>query len=294
MIVVFGSINVDLIAAVDHLPAAGQTLLARGELRTLPGGKGANQAVAAARDRAAVVMAGAVGRDPLAEVGLSALRAAGVDLTRVCAVEAPTGCALIATDLEGRNQIVVARGANALADPAQVEDALLGPGATVVQQLETTPEATAALLLRARARGARTLLNLAPAAALPPAALAAVDVVIVNEDEAAWLGRHLGCGGEAAALHQTLGAAVIRTLGGDGAEWVEAGRPGRAPAPRLTVRDTTGAGDCFVGVLAAALDRGAGLEAAIRRAVTAASLSCTRPGAQASMPSAQEIDAATA
>src|SRR5512138_1929724 len=109
MIVVFGSINVDLIVAVDQLPVAGQTLLARDELRMLPGGKGANQAVAAARDGAVVVMAGAVGRDALAEPAFATLRASGADVSRVRAVDAPTGCALISTDVDGRNQIVVAR-----------------------------------------------------------------------------------------------------------------------------------------------------------------------------------------
>jgi len=292
MIVVFGSLNVDLVATVERLPIAGQTLLAREELRTLPGGKGANQAVAAARDGAQVVLAGAVGRDALAELAVGTLRAAGVDLARVRVVDAPTGCALICTDLEGRNQIVVARGANAHADPALVEDALLGPGAIVVQQLETTPEATAVLLQRARAGGARTVLNLAPAAALPDGALRDVDVLVVNEDEGAWLGAHLGCGADAAALHARLGAAVIRTLGAAGAEWGEGGSLGTVPAPPTHVRDTTGAGDCFVGVLAAALDRGASLAAACRRATAAASLACTRPGAQAGMPTRAEIDAA--
>lgn len=292
MIVVFGSLNVDLVVGVEQLPVAGQTLLAREDLRTLPGGKGGNQALAAARDGAQVVLAGAVGRDALADLALGALRAAGVDLTRVASLAAPTGCALICTDAEGRNQIVVARGANAAADPDRVEDALLGPGTLVVQQMETTPAATARLLRRARARGARTLLNLAPAGALPAGALADVDLLVVNEDEGAWLGRHLGCGADAAALAATLARPVIRTLGADGVEWCEAGRAHRLPAPAVAARDTTGAGDCFVGVLAAALDRGAPLEAACRRATAAATLSCTRPGAQAGMPARAEIDAA--
>jgi len=292
MIVVFGSINVDLIVTVDRLPVAGQTLLAREELRTLPGGKGANQAVAAARDGARVVMAGAVGRDALAEAALASLRACGADLSRVRAIDAPTGCALICADVEGRNHIVVARGANAIADPSQVEDALLGPESTVLQQMETTPKATAALLRRARGRGARTILNLAPAVALPLEALRAVDLLVVNENEGTWLGRQLGCGDDLAALHGALQTTVIRTLGAEGVEWLGESTRGRAPAPRVAVRDTTGAGDCFVGVLAASLDRGASLEAACRRAAAAASLSCTRAGAQASMPAAAEIDAA--
>ncbi|HYD42739.1 MAG TPA: ribokinase [Anaeromyxobacter sp.] len=289
----FGSLNVDLVVGVERLPVAGQTLLARDELRTLPGGKGANQAVAAARDGAHVVLAGAVGQDALAEIALGTLRAAGVDVTRVRALAAPTGCALICTDVAGRNQIVVARGANARADAAQVEEALLHPATSLVQQMETTPEATAALLRRARARGARTILNLAPAAALPEGALRDVDVLVVNEDEGAWLGAHLGCGPDAAALHAALGqTAVIRTLGAAGAEWCAGPERGHVAAPATEVRDTTGAGDCFVGVLAAALDRGAPLAAACRRATAAASLACTRAGAQEGMPARAEIDAA--
>lgn len=290
MIIVFGSINVDLITAVDQLPVAGQTLLAREPLRMMAGGKGANQAVAAARDGASVVMAGAVGSDPLAQVALASLRSSGVDLSRVQVVDAPTGCAAISTDIEGRNHIVVARGANALATAAQIESALLRPDALVLQQMETTPEATATLLRRARASGARTLLNLAPAVLLPDDALGAVDILVVNEDEADWLGRHLGCGNDVAALHDALGSTVIRTLGADGVEWKGAGTRGRCLAPRIPVCDTTGAGDCFVGVLAATLDRGAPLDLACRRATAAASLSCTRPGAQASMPFADEIN----
>jgi ribokinase len=294
MIVVFGSLNVDLVVGVERLPVAGQTLLAREELRTLPGGKGANQAVAAARDGAHVVLAGAVGQDALAEIALGTLRAAGVDVTRVRALAAPTGCALICTDLAGRNQIVVARGANARADPEQVEEALLRPATWVVQQMETTPEATATLLRRARAGGARTILNLAPAAPLPEGALRAADVLVVNEDEGAWLAAHLGCGPDAAALHAALGQTwVIRTLGPAGAEWCAGKDHGQVPAPAVDARDTTGAGDCFVGVLAAGLDRGAPLADACRRATAAASLACTRPGAQAGMPARSEIDLAT-
>lgn len=294
MILVFGSLNVDLVVEVERLPVAGQTLLAREDLRTLPGGKGANQAVAAARDGAPVVLAGAVGQDALGEIALRTLRAAGVDVRRVRALAAPTGCALICTDRDGRNQIVVARGANAQADAAQVEDALLGPGTLVVQQMETTPGATAAVLRRARARGARTLLNLAPAGPLPGGALADVDLLVVNEDEGAWLGAHLGCGADAAALEAQLARPVIRTLGAAGVEWCAGGQRGAMAAPRVAVVDTTGAGDCFVGVLAAALDRGASLEAACRRAAVAASLSCTRRGAQDAMPAREEIDGALA
>jgi ribokinase len=289
MIVVFGSINADLIFAMEELPRPGQTLMAR-QMRTEAGGKGANQAVAAARDGAPVVMAGAVGRDSLAEAALAGLRQTGVDLSRLAVAEEPTGCACICTDAQGRNQIAVAPGANALARADQVEDALLGASTTLILQMETDPHETARLIQRARSGGARVILNLAPASALDRATLRSVDLLVVNEDEAAWLGQHLGSGVDALALHAELGVTLVRTLGGEGAEAAEHGERIHVPARRVEVRDTTGAGDCFVGVLGAALDRGASLAEALRRAGAAASISCTRSGSQGSLPTAAEID----
>jgi ribokinase len=292
VITVFGSINLDVIFRAEALPHPGQTVLAA-SMRTEPGGKGANQAAAAARDGARVAMVGAVGRDAMAETALAGLRAAGADLSRLATREAPTGCASVCTDSEGHNQIVVALGANILATDAQVEDALLAPGNTLVTQMEADPASTARLLLRARARGARTIHNLAPAAMLSEQALRALDILVVNEAEGVWLGTALGgTDGDALSLHEMLGIIVIRTLGGEGVEWADGGQRYHRPAPRTQVRDTTAAGDCFVGVLAAALDRGATLAEAVTRAVTAASLSCTRVGSQNSLPDARETDAA--
>src|SRR4051794_32896002 len=210
MIIVFGSINLDLIFALDRLPQPGETLLGPG-VSIQPGGKGANQAVAAALDGAQVAMAGAVGRDALAEGALTGLRAAGVELSRVAGVEAATGCAAVCTDREGRNLIAVGSGANLQARAAQVEDALLGPGSTLVLQMEVPAAETEALIRRARQHGARIVLNLAPAAPLAPEALRAIDVLIVNEHEAAWLAGHLGA--TVPGLHLALGVTVVRTLG---------------------------------------------------------------------------------
>ncbi|MBV8093811.1 MAG: ribokinase [Acetobacteraceae bacterium] len=291
MIVVFGSINADLIFVMQHLPQPGQTLLAQ-ELRIEAGGKGANQAVAAARDGAEVVMAGAVGADNLAESGLAGLRGAGVDLSRVVPADAATGCASICTDAAGRNQIAVAPGANLLARERQVEDGLLGPGTTLLVQMETEGQETERLILRARSHGARILLNLAPALPLALQALQATDLLVINEDEAACLANRLGSGVDAGALHAALGVTVIRTLGGEGAEAADNDGLIRLPASPVEVVDTTGAGDCFVGVLGAALDKGIALAQALRRAGTAAALSCTRRGTQSSLPTAAEIDAA--
>ncbi len=161
VIVCFGSINLDLIFPLPHLPLPGQTVL--GPRMTIePGGKGANQAVAAARDGARVRFAGAVGRDALAEDALALMRTIGVDLVRVVQADTATGCAAICVDPAGENLIAVASGANLAARHAQIEDALLSPATTVLMQGESDPDETAALIRRARARGARVILNLAP------------------------------------------------------------------------------------------------------------------------------------
>ncbi|MBV9736449.1 MAG: ribokinase [Acidisphaera sp.] len=290
MIVVFGSINLDLIFPLASLPTAGQTVLTP-TARIEPGGKGANQAVAAARDGSSVVFAGAVGADPLAGLALAGLEAAGIDLSRVERTEAYTGCAAIAVDRAGRNHVMVAAGANLLARADQLEDALLGPGTTLVLQMETEPQQTAALILRARARGARIVLNLAPAAALAPEALRVIDLLVANQEEGAWLGTRLGTGVNAASLQQALGVGVVLTLGSEGAEAATDGGRVRIEAERVDVLDTTAAGDCFTGVLAASLDRGLTVEAGIRRANRAAALCCTRPGTQGSLPTGAETDA---
>ena len=293
MIAVFGSINLDLIFPLDRLPGPGETLLGPGT-RIEPGGKGANQAVAAALDGATTVMAGAVGHDALAEGALARLRQAGVDLSRVARVADATGCAAICTDPAGRNLIAVGSGANRQARAEQIEDALLHPGCTLLLQMETDPAQTAALIRRARARGARIVLNLAPARALDADALRQVDVLVANEHEAEWLGGTLGCGAAAQALHLALGVTVIRTLGHEGSELAGPGAAGHVAALKVQVVDTTAAGDCFCGVLAAGLDRGADLPAAMRRASVAAALCCTVSGSQGSLPDAAQTGRALA
>ncbi len=291
-VIVFGSINADLIFPVATLPTPGQTLMASG-LTVEPGGKGANQAAAAARDGAPVHMAGAIGNDALAATATAGLDAARVNLSRVARCDQPTGCASICTDRDGRNQIVVAPGANLAARSDAVEDALLGPGAVLVTQMEADPAQTAALIRRAHALGARAIHNLAPAGALAPDALRLLDMLVVNEDEAAWLARHEHLpDSSAAALHAALGITVVRTLGGNGVEWAGLDGQGRLAAAPVRAVDTTAAGDCFVGVLAAALHRGEPLPDALRRANAAAGLACTRRGSQGSLPTADETDVA--
>jgi ribokinase len=294
MVIVFGSINLDLIFSLPNIPKPGETVLGP-STRIEPGGKGANQAVAAARDGATVVMAGSVGRDALADGALELLRTAGVNLDRVQAVEASTGCAAIAVDPAGNNAIAVGSGANLSTRHTQVEDALLGPTATLVLQMEVLAAETAVLIARARAAGARVVLNLAPAAALPQAALQAVDVLVVNETEGAWLADHLGCDRTVTALRDRLGGpAVVLTRGSEGADVASREGTWHEPAVPIQAVDTTAAGDCFAGVLAHRLDHGESLRAAVRRASRAAALCCTRAGSQGSIPTAAETDGETA
>ncbi len=289
MIVVFGSINIDLVFAVPHIPQSGETVLCAAATMQ-PGGKGANQAVAAARDGAPVVMVGAVGRDALAEDALALLQQAGTDLTRIARTSAGTACAAVAVDPLGNNAISVGSGANLLVRSAQVEDALLTPATTLVLQMEVDPGETAALIARAKGRVGRIILNLAPAASLPLESLRALDLLVVNETESAWLAKFLGCADTAPALRSALGVDVVRTLGGDGLEAATAAAFLRLPAYQVSVVDTTAAGDCFVGVLAAGLDRGMALTDALQRASAAAALCCTRAGSQQSAPARDETD----
>lgn len=289
VIVCFGSINLDLIFKLPKLPQAGETILGP-NLHIEPGGKGANQAVAAARDGAEVMFAGAIGGDALATDALTLLRQSGIDLARVVQSELATGAAAICVDPAGRNLIAVASGANLAARASQVEDALLGPDTTVLLQMECAPEETEALIRRARAAGCRIVLNLAPAAMLALEALRAVDLLVANEHEAAFLAAELGCADTAAALRAALGVDVVVTLGEAGVDAATAEGQYRLPARAIAAVDTTGAGDCYVGVLAAALDRGVGMPAALHRANAAAALACSKPGTQGSMPMASETD----
>ncbi len=298
MIVVFGSINVDMVVRVPALPRPGETVLAPG-YEAVPGGKGANQAVAAARAGARTHMVGCVGRDGFAALALGALRAAGVDVGAVTAVAAPTGCAMICVDPDGRNQIAVASGANRRARAAQVDDALLGPETTLVLQLEVDLDETWTVARRARELGARVVLNSAPAAPVPAQAAAALDVLVTNEVEAPMLAAAEGLAAdEPVAAARNIASAwnvtTIVTLGGDGAWAFEGGAEWRIGALSGAVVDTTAAGDAFVGVLAAALDAGEALPAALRIASVAGGLACQALGAQPSLPDKAAIDAALA
>ena len=299
MIVVFGSLNLDLVMAVEALPRPGETVLSAG-YQAVPGGKGANQAVAARRAGAQVRMYGMLGDDDFGRRVRESLESAGVDGAGVGTAADPTGCAAVCVDEAGENQIAAASGANLRARAAQVPDSVLGPGTTLVLQMEVDVRETCALIERAHSRGARVLLNLAPARPLPAEALKAVDVLVVNEVEAASLAQALGVTGAAPApagpaevgreLAARCDLICIVILGSAGAVAYTAAGGWAVEALAITPVDTTAAGDAFVGVLAAALDSGAELPAALTRASVAAGLACLEAGAQTSLPDAQEIE----
>jgi ribokinase len=292
VILVFGSINIDVLVPVPRLPVPGETVLG-GDYALLPGGKGANQALAARRAGAAVMMAGAVGNDAFAGLALENLRRDGIDLGLVRRVERPTGCAAIIVGAEGEhrgeNLIAVAPGANYEAKAAGVVDLILGPETILVCQMEVPAAETWALIRRGRAAGARTVLNLAPAAPLDPTLVADIDILIANAGEAASLTA------DPSALGRRLRQALVVTRGGAGSTSFLADG-GRIDIPALAIEpvDTTGAGDTFVGVLAAGLDRRLPLLAALRQASAAAALACLAPGAQTAMPDQTAIGTAAA
>jgi ribokinase len=291
MLLVFGSLNVDMLFQVDALPRAGETVLCQG-YQLAAGGKGANQAAAAAKAGASVRMVGQVGDDGFGRYAREALAASGVDCRQIATSARPTGTAVIGVDRQGENQIMVASGANLDADPDQIGDVELAPGVTVLCQNEIPPAATCALLARAKARGARTILNLAPAAPLPEGVLDTLDLLAVNRLEAATAaGRDDDPAALARALATRHALTCVVTLGRGGALALARDGGWRIGALPVEAIDTTGAGDAFVGVLAAALDRGHALPAALQRASVAAGLACMRIGAQTSQPDAAAIEA---
>ncbi len=294
MITVFGSTNLDQVGTVPRLPKPGETV-AGGAFSMAAGGKGANQALAARRAGASVRHVGAVGRDAFADLALELLVKDGVDLSGLRKVDAPTGIAMIFVDAHGENVIAILPGANALVTAADAEAALgnLPPGAIVVLQQEIPQAATERALDIARERSLVSILNTAPFLDTTPAIAAKATILIANETEFALL-----CGGRTEPLDalmadwaKTHNQTLIVTLGGEGARATTPEGFIHAPALKITPVDTVGAGDTFCGYLAAGLDSGLGLEAAMRRAAKAASLACLKPGAQPAIPYANEVDA---
>ena len=291
-IVVVGSLNMDLVVRAPRLPQPGETLLG-GEFRTFPGGKGANQAVAAARLGGSVRMVGRVGQDDFGSALLGTLKAAGVDTAHVTRdPEAASGVALITVDAAGQNAIVVASGANGRVAPADVDaaEAALAGAAVLVLQLECPLPAVERAVERARRHGLQVVLNPAPAQPLPPALLAGVDYLIPNQTELA----QLTGAAEATAAARQLQAAGVRhvvvTLGEAGVLIVGPGGAFQLPAHPVPVVDTTAAGDAFVGAFAVALAQGRPLPEAAAWGNAAGALAVTRAGAQPSLPTLAEVE----
>jgi ribokinase len=273
-VLVIGSVNVDLVVTLERLPAPGETVIG-GRFARGGGGKGANQAVAAARAGARVRFVGAVGADDFGAGAVAELENEGIDMSAVARLEdEPTGVALIAVDREGRNQIAVASGANARVDAAMARAAeALEPGDVCLLGFEVPDAAVVAAARAAADAGAWIVLNPAPARELPDA-LSGLGVVLTpNADEAEAMGG-------ATALAARTGAPVIVTRGADGALLLDGGDETELPAPHVEAVDTTGAGDVFNGVLAAGLASGLDLAEAARRAIEAASASVRRAGAR--------------
>jgi ribokinase len=294
---VVGSLNMDLIARTSRFPQPGETIIGD-EFHTAPGGKGANQAVAAARLGAQVSMVGRVGRDAFAESLLDNLAAAGVDYTFVVHdPQAATGVALIAVDDAGQNSIIVASGANVRLSPADVDgaEAAIAGADALLLQLESPLETVTRAAEVARAHGVPVILNPAPARSLPGALLALVDVLIPNESETALLtGLPVGDPAEAeaaAAALRTLGVGtVILTLGERGALLAREDGAEYFPAFEVTPVDTTAAGDAFVGGFAVALAEGRSLAEAVQWGNGAGALATTKLGAQPSLPTRQDLE----
>ncbi|WEF33860.1 ribokinase [Pseudoduganella chitinolytica] len=296
MIVVIGSINMDLVLRVPRMPLPGETLTG-GAFRTIPGGKGANQAVACARlGRTQVAMVGCVGDDAFGATLRAALAADGIDVSHVSALPGvATGVASILVDANGQNSIVIAGGANDLLTPALIDAALplIARASIVVLQLETPLDTVRHAIAVAHGLGKTVVLNPAPAASLPAGVLAQVDYLVPNEIEAAML---LGAD-IAADDHATTAAAlraagcrnVLVTLGAKGVHAALADGSRDFPARAVAAVDTTAAGDTFIGGFVAALAAGADPASAIDLGQRAAAIGVTRHGAQTSIPYLNEL-----
>jgi ribokinase len=285
MIVVVGSVNRDLVATTDSLPAPGETVL--GAHFETAGGKGANQAVAAARLGAEVAFVGRVGDDEAGRMLKSAFRVEGVNAELLTVTDqAPTGLAVITVDGSGENTIVVSPGANGLVGLQDVAGAssLLRAASVTLLQLEIPIRSATLAALTA---GGMVILNAAPAQPLPDELIGAVGVLVVNRSELADL-----TGSEDPRLASVLPVpTTVVTLGADGAALVVDEEVTVYPAPHVEVVDTTGAGDAFCGALAAGIDAGLEIQAAVPRAVMAGAMATTAKAARSAMPTAAELDA---
>ena len=292
-VIVFGSANVDLVMPVSTLPMPGETVLTQ-DYHAVPGGKGANQALAVKRAGVPANFVGAVGEDHYADCALSLLREESVGLEATLVSDRPTGCAVVMVDAEGENSIVVASGANLDVRAHQVSDALLKSNRVLILQQEVSFEENESLGCRAQQAGLQIVLNLAPATQIPTGLLANTNFLIVNEVEAAFLAGtqpQVSMTELAEHLADTYDCGTLITLGHEGC--VVASGDERAfgvDAPGVEVVDTTGAGDTFTGYFAALLaQEHLSLRQCVAGATQAASLACTRMGAQSGIPCAEDV-----
>ncbi|PWR08717.1 ribokinase [Micromonospora acroterricola] len=287
-VVVVGSANMDLVAMAPALPRPGETMLGT-DFVMVPGGKGANQAVAAARAGASSSFLGAIGSDAFGVTLRARITAAGVDTGQLRVVYGASGVALVMVNAQGENAIVVTPGANdALTGLTDEELATVRGADVLVAQLEIPVQTVAEAAVAARAAGTRVILNAAPARDLPPELLAAVDLLVVNEGEArAFTGRGRE---EPRALLDLVPRAVL-TLGGEGAWYVDReGTEVHVPAVRVDVVDSTAAGDAFTAALAVGWGEGRDLVDAVRWASAAGAACVRRLGASVALPRRAEID----
>lgn len=295
-VAVLGSLNMDLVVRVEALPAPGQTVVGE-SLLTVPGGKGANQAAAAARLGAEVRMVGRVGADGHGEELVRGLAADGVDVSAITRdPDAPSGAALILVGGGGQNMIAVAPGANGQVGEEEVVALVQGleAGDVVVMQLEVPLQAVASAAERARQAGATVLLNAAPSTTVAGPALPESDLLVVNETEAADLTgtpvRDLVGAERAARRLADSAAAVVVTMGGAGAVLWEAGDTTRMRPLEVDAVDATAAGDAFVGAVAMALAAGWNLSEAVRVGSAAGAAAATRMGARSSLPTRPDVE----
>lgn len=297
MITVLGSVNMDLIAKVSRLPKPGETV-AGSSFVTAPGGKGANQALAARRAGAAVSMAGACGEDEFAVPALTYLRYDGVDLGQVKSASTATGVALIFVDEDAENVIAIVAGANGTvtAQDARSAVAAMNRGDILMLQMEIPAEAIEAGLRAAKEKGVVTIVNIAPLTADARRLAQLADIVIANETEFELFAATNGLSdsareAEMLKINKETRQTVIVTLGAEGVVAVRDGKIVRVPGLKIEPVDTVGAGDTFCGYFAAGLDKRLSLDAALKRAAVAGSLACMKAGAQPSIPFASDVDA---
>lgn len=296
MIVVFGSLNIDMVMRVEKMPRPGDTVLCP-SYQMVAGGKGANQAVAAARAGSSVKLFGKVGDDEFMHTVLSSLKKENVDLTGVeISKESSTGCAAIAVDAQGENMITVASGANLYARQEEIPDFLLSSETTLLLQMETPVQENWNLIRRAKKFGAKIILNLAPAQDIPRDILQSLDILVMNQIEATFLALHLkfevvSPTVAARRIAANFGITCIVTLGNQGAVACSPEGTWEIKAMDIEAIDTTAAGDAFVGVLAASIEKNMDLPSALKRAAVASGLTCLTKGAQTSLPTSHQIEA---